>query len=426
MPCFRSATVVLAFGVLFASGMFRPALAQTAGKCDGRHQRREPRVRSNRRVLRGQASKFRQRTSSSEGGPSLTKWSRAAYEFFIERPISENLTQHATQDRIHYIVVTKGIPLRVRGSSGLEGSVASVDSELTLLYRKLLGIPIPPAGRIPNPYYLGDRALSGAQRFAHRTHDIFLVTRLDGFSVDDVIKLIDRGAAPARDGIFVLDQRAVVLGNRVGDDWLNSAAERLAGGGFGERVLLERSKVPATTTAPALGYYSWGSNDASVSTRSIDVVFAPGALAGMFVSTDARTFKEPPAGWNIGKWGQSKGYFEGSPQSLAGDLIRAGVTGVSGHVAEPYLDGSARPQILFPGLRRRLQPCRIVLSFHSLSVLAERGHRRPVMRAVHEKRKSRSRTLLRRPTLTQSCRSSSQIGGWRCSSRTTFAGRSPG
>ena len=29
-------------------------------------------------------------------------------------------------------------------------------------------------------------------------------------------------------------------------------------------------------------------------------VFAPGALAGMFVSTDARTFKEPPAGWNIG------------------------------------------------------------------------------------------------------------------------------
>ena len=68
----------------------------------------------------------------------------------------------------------------------------------------------------------------------------------------------------------------------------------------------------------------------------------------MFVSTDARTFKEPPAEWNIGKWGQRRAYFEGSPQSLTGDLIRAGVTGVSGHVAEPFLDGSARPQILFP------------------------------------------------------------------------------
>ena len=273
---------------------------------------------------------------------------RAAYEFFIERPISETLTRHGTQDRIHYIVVTKGIPLRVRGTGGLEGSTASVDSELTMLYRRLIGMPIPPIGRIPNPYYLGDQLPSDAQRFAHRTHDIFLVTRLDGFTVDDVIKLIDRGAAPQNEGVFVLDQRAVLIGNRVGDDWLSAAAERLSKDGLAARVQLESSKSPAAAVKPALGYYSWGSNDASFSSRRADVTFAPGALAGMFVSTDARTFKEPPANWNIGKWGQKQGYFEGSPQSLVGDLIRAGVTGVSGHVAEPFLDGSARPQILFP------------------------------------------------------------------------------
>jgi uncharacterized protein (TIGR03790 family) len=273
---------------------------------------------------------------------------RAAYEYTLERPISENLTRNASQDRIHYIVLTKGIPLRVRGSEGLDGSVASVDSELTLLYRKLLGVPIPPAGKVPNPYYLGDKPPSEAQRFEHRTHDIYLVTRLDGFTVDDVIKLIDKGAAPQRDGVFVLDQREVLVGNRVGDSWLNAAAERLTAAGLGSRVLLEQSKAPATSNAPALGYYSWGSNDASVATRKIDVSFVPGALAGMFVSTDARTFREPPAGWNIGKWGQQTGYYEGSPQSLIGDLIRAGVTGVAGHVAEPYLDGTSRPQILFP------------------------------------------------------------------------------
>jgi uncharacterized protein (TIGR03790 family) len=273
---------------------------------------------------------------------------RAVYEYSIERPISENLTRNASQDRIHYLVLAKGIPLRVRGTGGTEGSVASVDSELTLLYRKLLGVPLPPAGKIANPYYLGDRLPSDAERFTHRTHDIYLVTRLDGFTTDDVIKLIDRGAAPAQNGVFVLDQRGVVLGNRVGDDWLSLAADRLTSGGFGERVQLDQSKAPATASSPALGYYSWGSNDASVSTRKIDVSFAPGALAGMFVSTDARTFKEPPAEWNIGKWGQQSGYYEGSPQSLIGDLIRAGVTGVAGHVAEPYLDGSSRPQILFP------------------------------------------------------------------------------
>ena len=273
---------------------------------------------------------------------------RAQYEFFIERPISENLTRNSTQDRIHYIVLTKDIPLRVRGSGGLEGTTASVDSELAVLYQRLLGMPIPPAGRVPNPYYLGDRSPSEAQRFTHRAHDIFLVTRLDGFTVDDVLKLIDRGAAPQRDGVFVLDQRAVLGGNRIGDDWLSAAAARLAKNGLEARVQLERSKAPATAAQPALGYYSWGSNDVSISSRRLEVTFAPGALAGMFVSTDARTFKEPPAEWNIGKWGQQKGYFEGSPQSLTGDLIRAGVTGVSGHVEEPFLDGSARPQILFP------------------------------------------------------------------------------
>ena len=272
---------------------------------------------------------------------------RARFEYDVERPISEALTRYSLQDQILYIVLTKGIPLRVRGTGGLDGTVASVDSELAVLYRKLLGIPSPPAGRIANPYYLANRPLVDAKRFSHVKHDIYLVTRLDGFTVDDAIGLIDRAAAPARDGVFVLDQRASA-GNRIGDDWLGSAAERLAEGGHAERVMLEHSSAPAATTAPALGYYSWGSNDPALTSRRVGVTFAPGALAGAFVSTDGRTFTEPPASWTIGRWGDQKGYFAGSPQSLAGDLIRAGATGVVSHVAEPFLDGSARPQIVFP------------------------------------------------------------------------------
>jgi tetratricopeptide (TPR) repeat protein len=57
--------------------------------------------------------------------------------------------------------------------------------------------------------------------------------------------------------------------------------------------------------------------------------------------------KEPPAGWNVSAWGDKKTYYAGSPQSLAGDLIREGVTGVAGHVSEPYLDTAIRPEILF-------------------------------------------------------------------------------
>lgn len=273
---------------------------------------------------------------------------RAVFEADIERPISETLTRGALQDQILYIVLTKDIPLRVRGTVGITGTVASVDSELALVYRKLLGVPVPPAGRIDNPYFAQDRPLTEAKPFSHATHDIYLVTRLDGYTVADVLALIKKGTSPVREGAFVLDQRANLLGNRAGDSWLAQAAERLGAAGLADRVRLETSSTPAAATVPVLGYYSWGSNDTGITTRKPELTFAPGALAGMFVSTDARTLKEPPAEWKLGEWRNPKTHFGGSPQSLIGDLIRQGATGVAGHVAEPFLDGSARPQILFP------------------------------------------------------------------------------
>jgi tetratricopeptide (TPR) repeat protein len=74
--------------------------------------------------------------------------------------------------------------------------------------------------------------------------------------------------------------------------------------------------------------------------------FVPGALASMFLSSDARTFTEPPAAWTPGRTHPQD--YAGSSQSLVGDFVRAGATGISGHVSEPYLDGSIRPDILFP------------------------------------------------------------------------------
>jgi tetratricopeptide (TPR) repeat protein len=53
-----------------------------------------------------------------------------------------------------------------------------------------------------------------------------------------------------------------------------------------------------------------------------------------------------------GDWQDRNAYFGGAPQSLTGDLIRDGVTGAAGHVAEPYLDATIRPDILFPAYVR--------------------------------------------------------------------------
>jgi tetratricopeptide (TPR) repeat protein len=76
--------------------------------------------------------------------------------------------------------------------------------------------------------------------------------------------------------------------------------------------------------------------------------FTPGALAATYVSTDARTFKEPPPAWQPTNTNDRTTWFGGSPQSLVGDLIREGVTGVAGQVSEPYLQSAVRPDILFP------------------------------------------------------------------------------
>jgi uncharacterized protein (TIGR03790 family) len=272
--------------------------------------------------------------------------SRSDFDRLIQTPIANWLAANRAQDRILYVVLTKGVPLRIGGTLGRNGTIASVDSELTLLYRRLVGLPVNPMGSTPNPYFLGAGNPKDAARFTHVSQDIYLVTRLDGFTIEDVIALIDRGLAPSSTGRVLLDQRASLADQ--GNDWLASAAKRLADQGLGDSVTLEGTSRPVSGEKNVIGYYSWGSNDPGQSLRAPAVQFLPGAIAGMFVSTDARTFIEPPASWKPGGWDSQQAYYAGSPQSLTGDLIRAGVTGVSGQVAEPYLDSAVRPEILFP------------------------------------------------------------------------------
>jgi len=270
--------------------------------------------------------------------PAVEEISRAVYEQQIERPIANWLGQHAAQDRILYIVLTKDVPMRVSGTDGLQGTVASVDSELTLLYRKFCQVTVPLAGSIKNPYFLNDAPIATAKPFTHKVQDLYLVTRLDGFTLADVKALIDRAAAPATEGRILLDEKPEMtqsLGNR----WLERAATELRQmDRWRDRVVFDTGPKVLHGESNVLGYYSWGSNDPLQFDRHLGLGFVNGAIGATFVSTDARTFQEPAASWTPGKSGQS----------LIGDLIRDGITGVAGHVTEPYLNATIRPDILFP------------------------------------------------------------------------------
>ncbi len=260
---------------------------------------------------------------------------RDEFERQIDLPIRVWLTRNFAQDRILYIVLTKGIPIRIIGTEGKDGTTASVDSELTLLYRKLMGQTVQPAGPVNNPYFLGDTPPAQAKPFTHADQDIYLVSRLDGYSVDEIRALIDRGIAPSKEGKIVLDAKGSP--EEKGDIWLQQAADQVEKAGFKDRIVFDKSKTVLTGTKKVLGYYSWGTNDPEIRIRRFDFEFMPGALAGMFVSTDGRTFNESQASAATGTW-----------QSLAADLIREGITGISAQVAEPFLEGSIRPNILFP------------------------------------------------------------------------------
>jgi len=269
--------------------------------------------------------------------------SLSVYLTQIELPIFEWFRTARAHDRILYIVLTKGVPLRIAGTSGLYGTVSSVDSELALLYRKSTGVPIPSEGGQQNPYFAGDRPVSAQKPFSHRTQDIFLVTRLDGFTVTDVKALIDRGVGATKPAGSILLSTRGDRGGSQGDGWLETASKHIADIPEWQQAPLLWPGTRGAPDSPLLGYYSWGSNNPILAKSSEpDLTFAPGAIGGLFVSGDARTFEAPPDEWRPGQ------AFGGSNQSLIGVLIRKGITGIAGHVAEPFLPYTARPDILFP------------------------------------------------------------------------------
>lgn len=261
---------------------------------------------------------------------------REVYENEIAAPLREFLNRRGWRERILCLVTTSGVPLKIRGGLGMRGTAASVDSELATVYMEITGVPVPREGPLPNPYY------QKRVPFERDSFAMFLVTRLTGFTLADARALIDRAARARNAGLVALDQRSPDLDE--GNLWLRQAAQSLPPG----RVRLEESTTVLTGLRNVIGYASWGSNDPNHRRRDLGLGWLPGAIAVQFVSTDGRTFQEPPPAWQLTNWNDRANHWAGAPQSLAGDLIRQGATGVSGHVYEPLLRFAPRPQILFP------------------------------------------------------------------------------
>jgi uncharacterized protein (TIGR03790 family) len=251
----------------------------------------------------------------------------------LRSQIENHLTTNNLTNQINYIVTTKGVPLKVnRGNTFSTSSPSSsVESDLSLIlgpYSSQIG----KNSGVWSPYYYQNA------HFSRAAYGVYLVTRLDGYSYEDVVALINRGGPNrpfSKSGSkFVFDQDPDWNGTLPGlNNEMFSANTILTNRGLGTQ--LDQTTTYLTNLSNVIGYVSWGSNDhyASLYTQYAkpNNSWMAGAIAETYVSTSGRTFTSPPT------YGQS----------LISDLVSEGITGAKGYVYEPFSAAMALVSVLF-------------------------------------------------------------------------------
>jgi uncharacterized protein (TIGR03790 family) len=288
----------------------------------------------------------------------------ADYSAAIETPVRGYLKSHKG---ISFIVLTKGVPIRITGASlgscdehskepeTIRGH-PSVDSYLAALdYGSNPGlrrITIAGSGAIGAAY--ANRYWNANEPFTHSKFGGYLVTRLDGYTEADAKALVREALDAERHMPEIVKQGKVLLDAQpvfgLGDKTKQPAAITVNDipteseySGFNADMqnahdLLVRRGIPDELDlsetfvghrSNLLAYFSWGSNDAKYSPDAYQSLrFAPGSLCDTAVSTSARTFLPTQGG-----------------QSLLVDLIAHGLTCGKGYSDEPLLQAIASPSI---------------------------------------------------------------------------------
>lgn len=254
--------------------------------------------------------------------PSADNIELKAFEAQIRDKIKAGIA--SAKNTIDFIVLTKGVPIRI-GNDGGYSTDAHI-AAMNLPFKPMESLTGDQVKRALNPYF------GKNEPFSSKKFGFYLVTRLDGYSVDHAKALVDNSLkAKAEKGLFFFDAAS----NRTDGGYgrmqmsLMNAGKLMKARGF--EATVDSSAEFVAPPEELAGYASWGSNDGQfnmVAYRSLR--FKPGALAETFVSTSGRTFRRTTGG-----------------QSLIADLIEDGVTGVKGYVSEPYTLALAEPDILF-------------------------------------------------------------------------------
>lgn len=299
------------------------------------------------------------RCSDSAANSENETISLADYRQAIETPVRTYLADHP---KIQFIVLTKGIPIRIHGAitgerpekSPVDTPLnASVDSTLAAMdysdARQALRIQITGSGA--TGVGLANRYWNAKRPFTHSEFGGYLVTRLDGYTEADAKALVTRALSAEKGlehGKVLLDLQPIFgLGDKSSQpakiagtiihresDWSDYNADMLlahdvlAARGVADE--LDVSEKFIGHRSGLLGYFSWGSNDARFDKAAYQSLrFAPGSICDTAVSTSGRTFLPTHGG-----------------QSLLVDLLAHGLTCGKGYTDEPLLQAIASPSIV--------------------------------------------------------------------------------
>ena len=273
----------------------------------------------------------------------------------IYKPVRDHLTAKGMENKIKYIVLTKGIPIKL-DKDPVDGKVfpQSVDSLLAGMdVKEPVMLQIRPSNA-KRGFPTINRYWNSKEPFSHEKYGGYLVTRLDGYTEADAMALVDRAVAnPPAKPVALLDCQNV----RGDEDLKDIPVSFIAPDGTprfwgmtyqnydydilkAAKILEDRGDIEVrlskdqtfTGCEKDLTFYaSWGSNDKGFSREVYNSLrFTSRSIAETAVSTSGRTMLPREGG-----------------QSLMCDLVAQGAAGCKCYVSEPYLYAIASPSIAF-------------------------------------------------------------------------------
>ncbi|MGJ8653846.1 MAG: TIGR03790 family protein [Opitutaceae bacterium] len=229
---------------------------------------------------------------------------------------------------ISYLVTTRGVPLRISNDpSKVEANLpnitkelmvnrSAVDSDLALL---LAPTSASMTALIPNPHFEKKYIAPGGMS------QLIRVSRLDGYTVDDVKRLVDRTLEAEETGL--MGRAYIDIGGpyKQGDEWI-SAAGSLAQSAYFDTDFESSKKLLGLNNrydGPAI-YMGWYYERAYAQWALPSWSVPPGAIGFHFHSYSATSVREKGKAW-------------------LGAFVKQGYCATMGNVYEPYANLTHRP-----------------------------------------------------------------------------------